>query len=501
MRKKLILILSCILVVLIGAGAILGIVMLNSDSGNDKYRKKLSAANKYVQEENWEDAIVAYLDVIDLNKKSEDAYLRLAEIYLYQGDTDKAKAILEEGIANTGSQKIQEMYDKYFSEEAQASAESKTADTELALNTTLLGQIASYEYQNYTKKYGSANVSSSGGTSTVTHKNLDGVQFIYYNTGDNDTIVNERTGEPNDDKMPWEASFTDLSVLLSGVEDGVVSYDELSGLGVKSLKTEYDNTIDSNVVSFEASKCLITIACDEDGNVKTDAWNKVVPKYADNDSEDEETAEISATIVSATDGNGVANAQVDIYNSEDLDTVIQSVETDNSGSFSADLAVGEYVADVEKEGYINESINFEVNRLGELEISQFTISPELGEGEIRIVLEWGEYPWDLDSHLRGTDSNGDNVHVYYGNKREPAANLDVDDVDSYGPETTTVVDTNGEYEFYVIDFNSTGNISTSGATVKVYMPGQSAPRTYEVPSGLENTWQVFKIVNGEIVDY
>ena len=39
----------------------------------------------------------------------------------------------------------------------------------------------------------------------------------------------------------------------------------------------------------------------------------------------------------------------------------------------------------------------------------FTISPELEEGEIRIVLTWSARPVDLDAHLEGTGSGGQSV--------------------------------------------------------------------------------------------
>ncbi|MCW8631650.1 hypothetical protein OQH38_16240, partial [Acinetobacter baumannii] len=54
-------------------------------------------------------------------------------------------------------------------------------------------------------------------------------------------------------------------------------------------------------------------------------------------------------------------------------------------------------------------------------------------GSMRIVLTWGEKPLDLDSHL-----NYSNQHIYWSNKEGHQANLDVDDRDSYGPETITI---------------------------------------------------------------
>ncbi|MDR3347702.1 MAG: hypothetical protein LBN32_03715, partial [Helicobacteraceae bacterium] len=54
---------------------------------------------------------------------------------------------------------------------------------------------------------------------------------------------------------------------------------------------------------------------------------------------------------------------------------------------------------------------------------------------LRVVLTWGAKPIDLDSHL----VFGDN-HVYFEKKgrRNAKAYLDVDDSDSFGPETITI---------------------------------------------------------------
>jgi hypothetical protein len=55
------------------------------------------------------------------------------------------------------------------------------------------------------------------------------------------------------------------------------------------------------------------------------------------------------------------------------------------------------------------------------------------------------------------------------------------------------------YYFRVVDFNQTGFIGQSGATVTVYLPGQS-PRVFQVSDGImhENAWDVFVLDHGEI---
>jgi hypothetical protein len=133
----------------------------------------------------------------------------------------------------------------------------------------------------------------------------------------------------------------------------------------------------------------------------------------------------------------------------------------------------------------------------------YAMSPVLkGLDSVRVVLNWGSTPRDLDSHLI-FDGN----HIYWGRKKGVQAWLDVDDTDSYGPETITVDKKKhgSTYLYAVHDFSNKANsddqmLSASGAMVFVYV-GQSLVRTYHVPRGTGNLWTVFRITaDGNIED-
>jgi hypothetical protein len=122
---------------------------------------------------------------------------------------------------------------------------------------------------------------------------------------------------------------------------------------------------------------------------------------------------------------------------------------------------------------------------------------------LRVVLTWGKNPSDLDSHMAYPHNN-----VYFAKKTGTDANLDVDDIDSYGPETITLNRKHeGEtYVYAVHDYTdqrspNTPALSASGAQVFVYV-GQSLVRTYYVPTGKQgNLWTVFRITGeGEFQD-
>lgn len=136
---------------------------------------------------------------------------------------------------------------------------------------------------------------------------------------------------------------------------------------------------------------------------------------------------------------------------------------------------------------------------------------------IRIVLTWGETPFDLDSHLVGPGINGgERFHTafyqrtyyadgtYDSNSSKYVADLDYDDTTSYGPEVTTIhMLRPGEYYFFVHDY-SNGSSATStemahsGATVKVYRGSSGTPiNTFNVdPSSSGTYWNVFKLTIG-----
>ena len=134
----------------------------------------------------------------------------------------------------------------------------------------------------------------------------------------------------------------------------------------------------------------------------------------------------------------------------------------------------------------------------------YAISPVMENLDgLRVVLTWGRNPADLDSHIAYP-----NNHIYYEAQQGQDANLDVDDTDSYGPETVTLEKKHfGEtYVYAVHDFTNRDNpqatdLSTSQAKVFVYV-GQSLVRTYYVPTGKTgNLWTVFRITGaGEFQD-
>ena len=135
----------------------------------------------------------------------------------------------------------------------------------------------------------------------------------------------------------------------------------------------------------------------------------------------------------------------------------------------------------------------------------YAISPVMTNLDgMRIVLNWGADPSDLDSHLVYPGN-----HVYFSRKQGEQAMLDVDDTTSFGPETITIEKkVDGErYVYAVHDYSNRGrsnsyHLSNSNAKVFVYV-GQTLIRSYYVPKNQPgNLWTVFAVTEGgEFQDY
>ncbi|WP_264085767.1 YfaP family protein [Pectobacterium polaris] len=134
----------------------------------------------------------------------------------------------------------------------------------------------------------------------------------------------------------------------------------------------------------------------------------------------------------------------------------------------------------------------------------YAVSPVMKSLDgMRIVLTWGEKPADLDSHLIYPGN-----HIYFSHKKGRDANLDVDNTDSFGPETITIDKKRlGESYIYAVHDYSNGDkanslaLSASSAKIFVYV-GSSQVRSYSVPlNKTGNIWTVFRLnPNGDFED-
>jgi hypothetical protein len=221
---------------------------------------------------------------------------------------------------------------------------------------------------------------------------------------------------------------------------------------------------------------------------------------------------ISGTIRDALTGSGVSGVTVRLRAGINVQSgpVVATTSTNASGVYAfSNLSAGNYTGEASHTGY-NTSF-FSVLCLGGQTVANqdATISPQLNAGEIRIVLTWGSTPRDLDSHLTGPLPGGGRFHMYYvyvgsANPWPTIVNLDRDDVDGFGPETTTLYQQiSGTYRFSVHDYtnrNLTNSValSNSGAQVRVYN-STGLLRAFNVPPNTGGTlWTVFELNGSNI---
>jgi hypothetical protein len=207
--------------------------------------------------------------------------------------------------------------------------------------------------------------------------------------------------------------------------------------------------------------------------------------------------DLFGAVINAINTVGVPGALVSFRRSE-TGPVIAQTYTDGSGQFAITLAEGSYYVEASAPGYINwhSWVNIDSSSADEMQI---VLSPELIGQFARVVLQWGLNPRDLDSHLIGPTPEGGVFYVFYSHTIEnEAAELDVDDTGSYGPETITIFRLiPGTYRYCVHDYtnrhaNPSYGLAQSGANVKVFL-NDNQELTFNVPNAAGTVWTVFEI--------
>jgi hypothetical protein len=221
---------------------------------------------------------------------------------------------------------------------------------------------------------------------------------------------------------------------------------------------------------------------------------------------------IEGVVSNASNGQPISNVNLLLRKGMNVKTgtILATANSSYNGSYRFNnISAGNYTIEVAKDGYITSY--FSVVCIGNQTTSNqnVSITQDLLNDEIRIVLEWGATPRDLDSHLTGPIPNSSSrFHIFYGFKNyyfdnELYSNLDYDDVSSYGPETITInVQTSGTYRYSVHDYtnrysSNSNALALSSAKVKVYQ-GANLLNTFNVPNTDGTLWTVFEIDGNRI---
>jgi hypothetical protein len=201
----------------------------------------------------------------------------------------------------------------------------------------------------------------------------------------------------------------------------------------------------------------------------------------------------------ALTGDAVKGARITI---QDVGTFVTDAEGKIKFPRGEEEAI--YLVNFAADGYITTDVSLEAVA-GTIFNNRISVSPLMAMENMRIIVDWGRRPADLDAHLTKDKS----YHISYRDKKvadDGEARLDRDDTDSWGPETITIrqVDTEGHYEFWVQDYTNRADensrkLSKSKATVKVYGNNQLL-ELFNIPTDDRgNKWHVFTIDQGKIV--
>ena len=507
MSKKILLLTIPIIVILIGC--LTALCFITDDTVNEVYVRHINTAEKRLSEGDYQGAITYYQKAIDADKTQESPYICIADIYYYNmNDLRSAIKTLELGIQNANTENLRSKL-KLFEQYLEQQSPTDAADNKLKSDTpkgtmdiALVDTFAAFSFEKYSEKYTVSQEQYLNGVYTVRYLNL-GVLFSYDETGGDKLIVSS-TGKPYKWAMPSKIEVDDISTLIYGLSEGV-GESEIKSIGADDIKTAFDKTLNKNLMTFKYKNCKFTVECDENGNIlESNCYNTIVPEASANKSE---KIKVSGKIVNVENASPISGATLVFRsgkNNRSGDAVLTIESPD--GSYNADLEPGDYTVEVSANGYNKEYFDLYVSNTGSPIEKDFSVSRSLGSGQIRIVLEWGESPSDLDSHLVGTTGDGTTVDVSFTNKTVSnssgvIAQLDVDDQSGFGPETITLSDTSGEFTYRVHRYFGFGSLATSGATVKVYTSDNSQPTIISVPDSVSGDWwDVFRIVNGQIVD-
>lgn len=130
----------------------------NVHQGN-QFQEQLSLGEKYLQELNYEDAVVSLKRAIAIDPKNPQPYLLLADVYVAQEDYPAAVEILEQGYEATGNneeiaQKQEEVEELLAQQEQREAAERAAA--------AILAPVVEYQGNAYYWQYQADSVASEG---------------------------------------------------------------------------------------------------------------------------------------------------------------------------------------------------------------------------------------------------------------------------------------------------------------------------------------------------
>lgn len=99
---------------------VVGIFVIVANSTDRKLARQLELGQKYLEELDYEQAIIAFTKAIEIDPNCLNAYLGMADVYADMENMEVAVAILEEGYKLTANEMIRQRLDELYSNMAKA---------------------------------------------------------------------------------------------------------------------------------------------------------------------------------------------------------------------------------------------------------------------------------------------------------------------------------------------------------------------------------------------
>lgn len=325
------------------------------------------------------------------------------------------------------------------------------------------------------------------------------------------TIVDYDSGEPRKGALVYLLPYTnnfDESTVEENEYRKTASADENGKYTFDSIRT-------GNYIMAVKEPGMVTaiqylVITSRYGSVFQNETLKLFPRTEDN-----APGNITGILSNSVDGKPIQGltARLRKGKGNTVGSVLEKTVSDAQGEYTFEgVEPGYYTVEFvdlrteESDGnYISTSMNAIV-RSGRTDVVGTALTKSISASQVRFVLTWGDEssgaPADLDSHLTGPkkESARSRFHTYFS---EPTfsendvkyADLDHDDTEWEGPETTTIYEAvPGVYDFYIHDYTNRDStkstaMATSGAKVEIYQ-GTTLMVTYYVPNKEGTVWHV-----------
>jgi len=218
---------------------------------------------------------------------------------------------------------------------------------------------------------------------------------------------------------------------------------------------------------------------------------------------------ITGTVQDSVTGRALAGARVGFKLEAESTDYFATTQTDAAGQYESPyLLPGEYHVDIRHPDYVSSRAERVAVTIGRDVQENVSVTQPIGDAEYRVTIRWCNPTSqgrgcegavrDVDSYLQVP---GLGRPINYQTKQGGGSDLDRDETQWSGPETTTIRELKqGTYIYYVNNFNARTNLEALGnSEVRVFVyKGQSNEvfRTYSVPAGTGLTYELFRIENG-----